>query len=95
MHAVAQLAGAQQASKGQAVMRRELRGGGCACSGRVTWEFWTSSNDGCGNGCDRQAAFKKAMRSDAQDLEQVGFLGSPWLPLCCTPRAWEDTLGGY
>ena len=39
--------------------------------GRVVWEFWTSSNDGCGNGCDRQAAFKKAMRSDAQDLEQV------------------------
>jgi hypothetical protein len=38
---------------------------------RVEWEFWTSSNDGCGNGCDRQSAFKVQMRETAQTLEKV------------------------
>ncbi len=43
----------------------------CCCPGRVEWEFWTSSNDGCGNGCDRQAEFKQQMRETAQTLEKV------------------------
>ena len=44
----------------------------CAClAARVDWEFWTSSNDGCGNGCDRQAAFKRDVREDAEALETV------------------------
>ena len=38
---------------------------------RVEWDFWTSANDGCGNACDRQAAFKVAMRETAQTLEKV------------------------
>ncbi len=38
---------------------------------RVEWDFWTSSNDGCGNACDRQSEFKIAMRETAQSLEKV------------------------
>ncbi|CAL5228469.1 g11610 [Coccomyxa viridis] len=37
---------------------------------RVEWDFWTSSNDGCGNACDRQSEFKIAMRETAQSLEK-------------------------
>lgn len=47
---------------------------------RVEWAMWTSSNDGCGNGCDRQAEFKKAMRSDAQSMETVRSI--PSAPAC-------------
>lgn len=41
-------------------------------SGRVEWEFWTSSNDGCGAPCDRQSTFKKEMRDSAVEMEKVG-----------------------
>ncbi len=37
----------------------------------MEWDFWTSSNDGCGNACDRQSEFKVAMRETAQSLEKV------------------------
>lgn len=44
----------------------------------MEWEFWTSSNGGCGNGCDRQADFKQQMRETAQSLEKVAASG-----MCC------------
>ena len=37
----------------------------------MEWDFWTSSNDGCGNACDRQSEFKIAMRETAQSLQKV------------------------
>ncbi|CAL8466083.1 g5619 [Coccomyxa elongata] len=40
---------------------------------RVEWDFWTSSNDGCGNGCDQQANFKKKMSGTAIALEKDGY----------------------
>lgn len=43
----------------------------CAADRRVEWEFWTSSNDGCGNGCNQQADFKKKMRDTAIALQKV------------------------
>ena len=42
----------------------------------MEWDFWTSANDGCGNGCDQQTDFKKKMRDTAIALEKV-----PRLPL--------------
>ena len=38
---------------------------------RVEWEFWTSSNDGCGNSCDIQLRFKKEFGETAKKLEMV------------------------
>eukprot|EP00884_Botryococcus_braunii_P018971 jgi/Botrbrau1/5758/Bobra.0134s0028.3 len=40
---------------------------------RVEWEFWTSSNDGCGAPCDRQSSFKKEMRDSAVEMEKNGY----------------------
>lgn len=37
----------------------------------MEWDFWTSSNDGCGNACDQMSAFKINMRETAQSLEKV------------------------
>ena len=42
-----------------------------SCCGRVEWEMWTSSNDGCGNSCDIQTRFKKEFRDTAKQLEKV------------------------
>jgi len=39
--------------------------------GRVEWEMWTSTNDGCGNSCDIQTRFKKEFRDTAVQLEKV------------------------
>ena len=38
---------------------------------RVEWEFWTSSNDACGAGCDRQSLFKSEFAETAISLEKV------------------------
>lgn len=38
---------------------------------RVEWEFWTSSNDACGAGCDRQSRFKAEIAETAITLEKV------------------------
>ena len=38
---------------------------------RVEWELWTSTNDGCGSSCDRQATFKIQMRDAAVELQKV------------------------
>ncbi|KAK9804303.1 hypothetical protein WJX72_005862 [[Myrmecia] bisecta] len=40
---------------------------------RVEWDFWTTSNDGCGVSCDRQTAFKKEFRDSAVELEKGGY----------------------
>lgn len=40
---------------------------------RVEWEFWTSSNDGCGAGCDRQSRFKADFAETAISLEKRGY----------------------
>ncbi len=37
----------------------------------MDWELWTSTNDGCGNSCDRQATFKVQMRDAAVELSKV------------------------
>jgi hypothetical protein len=47
------------------------RRGGRAGPRRVDWELWTSTNDGCGNSCDRQATFKVQMRDAAVELQKV------------------------
>ncbi len=46
-----------------------LSGAGAVC--RVEWELWTSTNDGCGSSCDRQATFKIQMRDAAVELQKV------------------------
>lgn len=38
---------------------------------RVEWEFWTSSNDACGAGCERQNRFKLDFANTAISLEKV------------------------
>lgn len=38
---------------------------------RVEWGFWTSSNDACGAGCDRQGQFKSELAETAISLERV------------------------
>ena len=38
---------------------------------RVEWQFWTSSNDGCGRACERQGAFKREFQMTAVQFEQV------------------------
>ena len=53
--------------------------GGCC---RVEWEFWTSSNDGCGRACDRQGAFKRDFQAAAMQFEQV-CLRAPVGDHCC------------
>ncbi|KAL3145489.1 hypothetical protein ABBQ32_003313 [Trebouxia sp. C0010 RCD-2024] len=40
---------------------------------RVEWEFWTSSNDACGAGCDRQSLFKSEFAETAISLDQRGY----------------------
>ena len=50
------------------------------CDYRVEWDFWTSSNDGCGNGCNQQADFKKKMQNTAIALEKVSQHHLPCLP---------------
>ncbi len=52
----------------RAARRAEAAGPG-PC--RVDWELWTSTNDGCGNSCDRQATFKVQMRDAAVELSKV------------------------
>lgn len=45
---------------------------------RVEYELWTTSNDGCGINCERQAAFKRDFADKAIALEQAGHtLGTP------------------
>ena len=39
--------------------------------GRVEWQFWTSSNDGCGRACERQGQFKREFQDTAVSFEQV------------------------
>ncbi|KAJ7528163.1 hypothetical protein O6H91_16G087300 [Diphasiastrum complanatum] len=40
---------------------------------RVEYEFWTNSNDECGQKCDRQTEFVKNFKGAAQILEQGGY----------------------
>ncbi|XP_022721878.1 vacuolar-sorting receptor 1-like isoform X2 [Durio zibethinus] len=40
---------------------------------RVEYEFWTSSNDGCGPKCERQIEFVKNFKAAARILEQKGY----------------------
>ena len=44
---------------------------------RVEWELWTSTNDGCGSSCDRQATFKIQMRDAAVELQKVLLIPDP------------------
>jgi len=37
---------------------------------RVEYEFWTTSNDGCGPNCERQAAFKRDFKEKAIKFDQ-------------------------
>jgi hypothetical protein len=39
---------------------------------RVSWEFWTNSNDECGLSCDQQRAFVRRFKGAAKALEQRG-----------------------
>ena len=41
--------------------------------GRVEWELWTTSNDGCGPSCDEQALFKRDVAAIAATLDEEGF----------------------
>ncbi|KAK9799792.1 hypothetical protein WJX73_009230 [Symbiochloris irregularis] len=40
---------------------------------RVEWQLWTSSNDGCGRACERQASFKREFRDTAVTFEKAGY----------------------
>lgn len=52
---------------------------------RVEWEFWTSSNDACGAGCDRQGRFKSELAETAISLERVNWSWHSSMSdrLCC------------
>ena len=55
---------------------------------RVEWEFWTSSNDGCGDACDIQTKFKKEFRDTAAQMEKVTRLPMP----ADSKLPWHKTL---
>lgn len=40
---------------------------------RVEWEFWSDSNNGCGDKCNAIMSFLKAFHSDVENLEGGGF----------------------
>eukprot|EP00243_Klebsormidium_subtile_P000648 TRINITY_DN110_c0_g1_i1.p1 TRINITY_DN110_c0_g1~~TRINITY_DN110_c0_g1_i1.p1 ORF type:complete len:634 (-),score=210.48 TRINITY_DN110_c0_g1_i1:256-2157(-) len=60
---------------------------------RVEYEFWTNSNDECGQKCDAQAAFVKDFKAAAQILEQGQFtLFTPHYITWYCPDSYKDSL---
>ncbi|KAI6704832.1 hypothetical protein NL676_007794 [Syzygium grande] len=59
---------------------------------RVEYEFWTNSNDECGNRCDEQMNFVKNFKGHAQILEKRGYtLFTPhYITWYCPPAFVES-----
>ncbi|XP_074588970.1 vacuolar-sorting receptor 6-like [Curcuma longa] len=59
---------------------------------RVEYEFWTNSNDECGDRCDEQVKFVGDFRGNAQILEKGGFaLFTPHYITWYCPEAFRES----
>ncbi|GBF87811.1 vacuolar-sorting receptor-like protein [Raphidocelis subcapitata] len=61
-------------------------------SSKVTWEFWTNSNDECGRVCDEQREFIKGFKSAARSLQVKGLVDfTPhYLVWVCQPGSSQE-----